>query len=262
MLKLRLMNSTYQEILASELLNRKRLNSKFSLRALARDLDVSAGHLSSIIHGKKSLTRMQASKIVAKLGLSPNDKTRFLASAFPEILQTKTSREIKMSLIREDEFRLISEWYHFAILSLGATSPNTAHPGWIAKRLGISEIQAIDGLGRLKRLKLITTFKDGSFKQTGRPLTTTDDIPSAAIKRYHKQNLELAMIKLDSISVDKREYGAMTMAINPAKLKKAKRMIRDFQDQLWQELRVGKKKLVYTFSAQFFPVSQESGVSE
>jgi len=254
------MNLGYREILLSELTARKQSNAKFSLRAFARGLEVSPSQLSGIISGKRNLTRRQAGKLVEKLALSPGEKRSFLTSAFPEIVQTETNQETKRRLLREDEFRVISEWYHFAILHLGEISPNNTNPAWIAKRLGIAEIQALEGLSRLKRLGLVVVHKDGSFKPTEKSLTTTDDIPSEAIKRFHKQNLELAQSKLDTVPIDKREYGAMTISVNPSKLPKLKRMIREFQSRISEELEGGKRKAVYSFSVQLFPLSLEENL--
>ncbi len=250
------MPHTYRDILSSELLLRKQSNPRFSLRAFAKQLDLSASHLSSLIIGKRNLTSEQAKKLLAKLELSPADKSMFLASAFPHLVEPRTVQQHRTQLIQEDKFSLLSEWYHFAILSLGDISNNQATPQWIAERLSITELQARDALNRLKRLELITIKNDGSFKQSGKPLTTTDDIPSGAIKAYHRGVIDLAKSKLDLIPVEKREFGAVTIAINPAKIEKAKKMIRDFQNQLCEELEVGKKKSVYTLAVQFFPLTE------
>jgi len=255
-------NYTYKDILTSELLARKQSNAKFSLRAFARDLSLSPTHLSAIMLGKRNLTQDVAGKIVKKLALSPIDKRSFLSSAFPELVELQTNTEIQTRLLREDEFSFISEWYHLAIFSLGLVSANRASPDWLAKKLGISELQASDGLNRLKRLGLITVHHDGSYKPTGKQFTTTDDIPSSAIRKFHKQNLDLAKQKIDTVPVEKREYGIVTMAINPGKIKRAKQLIRDFQDQISKELKVGKRKEVYTLSIQLFPLTQEQGNSK
>lgn len=250
------MNHTYRDILSSELLSRKQSNPRFSLRAFAKQLDLSASHLSSLIIGKRNLTTQQAHKLLNKLELSPADKSLFLSSAFPHLIETPTSQEHRTQLIAEDKFTFLAEWYHFAILSLGDIAANKATPAWVSERLGITELQARDALNRLQRLDLISVKTDGSFKQTGHPLTTTDDIPSGAIKAYHRSIIDVAKSKLDTIPVDEREYGAVTMAINPAKLEKAKKMIREFQNQFCEELEVGKKKSVYTLSMQFFPLTE------
>ncbi len=252
------MTYNYRDILSSELLVRKKANPKFSLRAFARHLGLSPGHLSSLIHGKRNLTGQQAEKLISKLELSPGDKKVFLSSAFPGLLDVETVRERNLRLLQEDEFILISEWFHFAILSLGEIAGNKAQPGWIAERLGISELQARDALNRLGRLGLISVKNDGSFKQTGEPLTTSDDIPSGAIKSFHRKTLDLAKSKLDSVPVGAREFGSVTMAINPAKVNRAKQLIREFQDRLSEELEVGRRKTsVYTLSMQFFPLTAE-----
>jgi plasmid maintenance system antidote protein VapI len=46
-------------------------NSSYSLRAFARDLEISVSHLSAIMSGQKKLSAQQAGKIAIKLQLAP-----------------------------------------------------------------------------------------------------------------------------------------------------------------------------------------------
>ena len=98
-------------------------------------------------------------------------------------------------------------------------------------------------------------IRDGKFKQTSKPLKTKTDVPSEAVRKYHKQNLDLAKERIESVSLDERDYSSITMAINPAKLGKAKKMISEFKQKLCKELESGEAEEVYTFAAQLFPIS-------
>jgi DNA-binding transcriptional regulator YdaS (Cro superfamily) len=72
----------YQRVLLSELKIRKARNPSYSLRAFARFLGMSPGHLSQLIRGRKSLSRRQATNITARLDLCPEERRDFLLASF------------------------------------------------------------------------------------------------------------------------------------------------------------------------------------
>ena len=72
-------SKTYIEYLKSELERRLGQNSSYSLRAFARDLQISPGNLSEIVKGKRPLSKKNAQKIAGSLGLNPIEEEAFLA---------------------------------------------------------------------------------------------------------------------------------------------------------------------------------------
>jgi hypothetical protein len=62
--------------------------------------------------------------------------------------------------------------------------------------------------------------------------------------------------------VDEREYCSVTVAADPAKIKKLKEMIREFKLKVTRELEQGRPKEVYTFAMQLFPVTLNGGNSK
>jgi len=245
----------YRQVLLSELATRKTANPRFSLRAFARVLDMSPALLSQLISGKKNLSKKQASKIASKLMLSPKEKLNLFFAINPDLINEKNQKN-SARILEEDQFALISEWYHYGILSLGDLPRNKANPKWIAKHLQIDEIDAIKAFDRLLRMELIEINSNGGFKQIKGPLDTLTDVPSPAIRKYHKQNLELAKEKIDTIDVHLREYCSMTMSIDKDDLHKAKKLIEEFRQKFCSELETQSKNSVYTISIQFFPISQ------
>lgn len=241
---------SYIPLLASEWRKRKTRNGQFSLRAFARFLEMSPSLLSQLLSGKRRLTRKQALKIANRLDFSPAERNRLLIGPYSETAGLLDERR----LLEEDQFNLISDWYHYAILGLASLESNSSSPKWISRRLGISEIIATDALRRLKRLKLIE-IKDGSFRQVTKPLDAGWNAPSAALRRHHKQNMDLAKEKIDTVDLSKREYSSITMAANPIQLKKAKDLIAEFKYRLSKILEQGERTEVYTLSVQLFPVT-------
>lgn len=244
----------HQNFLMQQLVERKKKNAQFSLRAFARMLEISPSQLSGLINGKKNLTPRQAAHLIEKLNLNDDDSTNLIREMHPGF-RGSYSETPALQTLSEDEFRLISEWYHFAILSLGELPNNQANSKWIAQKLGIDSTLALEAFHRLERMGLIEVRND-QFKQTTKPLTTTTDVPSAAVQSYHKQNLQIAAEKLEIIPVEGRQYLSITMASSPQKLEKAKKMIADFSQKLSAELECENPSDVYTLAIQLFPLTK------
>lgn len=242
----------YIPILTKEWNRRKAQNNQFSLRAFARFLNMSPSLLSQILSGKRRLTKTQALKIADRLDFSPAERMYLLTTLFSDSIDAPIIPH--RQILEEDQFSLIADWYHYGILGLASLEFNESSPKWIARRLSISENTAVEALRRLLRLKLIE-ITDSSLRQITPPLDTTDHIPSGAIKRHHKQNLDLAKEKIDQVDLNKREYSSITMAINPKQFKKARELITEFQYKLSEILEQGPKTEVYTFATQLFPVT-------
>ncbi|MGZ3796604.1 MAG: helix-turn-helix domain-containing protein, partial [Pseudobdellovibrionaceae bacterium] len=72
------MKQDIQSILKSELRTRQKSNSSYSLRAFARDIQLSPGYLSDLMKGKKKVSVDTAMKISKALSWSWRDTQVFL----------------------------------------------------------------------------------------------------------------------------------------------------------------------------------------
>lgn len=238
--------SAAKDFLTNEFVRRKRKNPHYSLRAFARDLGLNVASLSQTLAGKRDLSAQNKALVAEKLCLSPLEQSK---------LGNKTKRSATVfDPIAEDRFHLMSEWYYFAILSLARIRRNRADAWWVAKRLGISAIEARAALERLQRLGYIKITR-GKLVRTAAPLTTTNDVPSAALRKFNKQFLELAAKSIDRDTVDKRQTVTMTMAINPKRIPDAKQMVLEFRNRLCDFLEEGAQNEVYSLAIQLFPLT-------
>lgn len=163
--------------------------------------------------------------------------------------------------LKADEFNLISEWQHFALLSLMETVNFVSELTWMAARLSLSVHEIQKTLIRLTDLKLITK-KYNRFIPTGGPLITSDNISDTAVKKSHYTDLKLAEQALDHVAVEDRDFTAVTIAADKSKLPEAKRMIREFQDSLTQFLEDGEKNEVYKMTFYIYPLTRPAPLKE
>ena len=235
--------------LKTELKERQQRNPQFSLRSFARWLDLSPAQLSQIMSGKRKVTAKTLTLVSDRLGLSPVERLQLMQASMPGFVDNDP-QDFRLS---EDQFRMVAEWYHWAILSLTQLPGAQSDPRWIARRLGISVAQAQEALVRLQRLELIETAP--KFKQTSKPIRVASQVGSDAIRSYHKQNLNLAIEKIDTIPMELRQLHSITMPADPHKLAKANQYMDEFLSRMSELMGSGKPSEIYTLAIQLFPVS-------
>lgn len=238
--------------LESEYKERKERNPSFSLRAFARHLKMSPAQLSQLMSGKRALSNKMADKIFGVLGASPEERQRLRASAYKSRLEMKEGSSQRRNLA-EDQFRLIADWYHFAILSLTRLNQASSDPRWISEKLGITQLEARQACERLVRLGLLELTP--KFRQVGDPIEVLSEIPSAAIQRFHRQTLALASERVENTPLQLREFQSVTLAISPSKIPLAKKMIAEAIDEISMVLETKSPKEIYSLSVQLFPLT-------
>ncbi|MBF0363185.1 MAG: TIGR02147 family protein [Oligoflexia bacterium] len=259
-------------------------NSSYSLRAFARRLAVSPSALSEILNGKRRVSRKFVQKTLVRLALPPNESFNILEH-FPSVVcsnsnsknghssskgknkrdstnsnsnsdsDSETRSSIPSLELAMDQYHLISEWYHFAILSLAEIENFRSDVKWIASRLGIKIPEAKAAINRLLKLGLIKEDEKGNLISTGIQYKTTDEVANLAIRRAHVRNLELAQNSLEKYGVSERDFTSRTFAIDVSKLPEAKKLIRKFREDMSNLLEVGNKTEVYTVCINLFPLS-------
>jgi uncharacterized protein (TIGR02147 family) len=233
----------------------KTKNTSFSLRAFARLLDVSPASLSEFLNGKRVLSPKMVMKLADRLCLSPdqfedlNDKL----NRDKKGVDHKPASDKKVIQLQNDQYFMVSDWHYYAILNLVETIDFQSDSKWIAVRLKTTPTKISECLERLLRLGFLTYNNDGHLIRNEVEVMTSEDIPNTSIKKRHTENLEAAKESLFCDDVMLRDFSCGTIAIDPTRLPKAKKMIREFQDQLFDFLEGGDKKEVYEICMQIFP---------
>lgn len=249
------------QVLRSHYVARRKKNSAYSLRAYAKFLGIPSGRLSEITSGKRGIGPKLVRRLGDRLLLSPQETANLIFSqkAFkgkksytPDSGDQIVAPDLSLT---EDRFNLITEWYHFGILSLMKTDDFKSDSKWIGRRLNISAIEAQDALVRLERLGLI--HKVGrSFRRSANMITTTHDISSADLKRSHIESLKRSIDAIVEVPVNHRDISSITIACDPQDLPEVKNRIKEFRRKLHQFMERGAKKEVYELNIQLLPLSQ------
>lgn len=256
----------YRIFLKREFEARCERNARYSLRAFARDLGLSSARLSEILNYKCGLSRASALKLVQHLSL--DDKA---AAYFIDLVESSDARShVKRQLasirvqhaqgqnytqIKDDVFRVISDWYCLALLELTELDCFESNVEWIANALRIPPEQADEAIERLKRLKMLDEIR-GKLKASTSYRATSDGVPSDAIQKFHREILSKATDAIATQNVDRRYLSSMVMPVSSTFIDEAKGRIRDFRYSLNKSANTSDKKdEVYCLSIQFFSLT-------
>lgn len=243
-----------QEILKQEFEKRRKRNPNFSLRSFAKWLGISPAQLSQMMTGKRSVTVNSAKIISEKMNLSPVEKRIFLNSCMKNKEFIEINSEKKTLHMQEDQFRLISDWYHFAILSLTKIKGAKADPRWIARRLGINVDEAHQAILRMERMGILQLKP--VFQQVCEPIQVVSNVSSQAIQKHHKQILNLAAEKIETIAVSRREYQSISIPLNPQHIPIFKKHIDDFLEEAAKMSDPKNGTEIYAVNVQLFPLTK------
>lgn len=223
-------------------------NSSFSLRAFAKRLGMNPAIISEVLNGKRNLSPSMMKKILDRLDIAPVEHDQWIQAA-------SEFERIERKQLSMDQFQLISEGIHFAILSLLETEDASFTTEWIATRLGFSQAKVEKAIERLLEFEMIEKLEKNQYRCTGVQFTSTDGISSLGIRKSHRETLEWAQESLDEDSVEERDFMAMTMAIDPSLLPEVKLIIREALDKISKLADSKSKTEVYKVAMQVFPIS-------
>ncbi|MFL5813129.1 MAG: DUF4423 domain-containing protein [Bdellovibrionia bacterium] len=261
----------YRKILVDEFESRQKRNPSYSLRAFARDLGLQPSNISEILRGLSGLSIQAGTEIATRLQLSDEETQWFVRSIeahHSRDLRRRQNAQAELAAITSrnglneldlERFKIIKDWYHFALLELTDTVGFSPDPAWIADRLKITEKETKEAIDRLIEFNLLERKKDGSLKQT-RSTWVSGGVPSREIRKHHAQILQKAEGALSTVDIDSRDFSALTMAVPQSKLPEARKLIQEFRRQFVRlfETSTEPKDRVFILGVQFFPVDDPS----
>jgi transcriptional regulator with XRE-family HTH domain len=246
----------FRSFLKQELMKRCERNSRYSLRAFARSLDISHATLSHILAGRRKLTSKMIKRIGHTLGMDPAELASYVAESAAGAGQRGLDGYPEMNL---DTFSVISEWYHDAIMELTHLKNFQDDPRWIARVLGVTVSEVNLAVERLQKLNLLE-IKNGKWRDLS-PCNTTPLDPSftaTALKKYQKKILSLSTAAIGDVAKIDREHVSNMLSIQKSDLPEVRKRITKFRSQLAAFLQKKNKtpNEVYQLSVSFFPLTK------
>lgn len=252
------------EVLQAALRRKKQVNPAYSLRALARDLGVSAAFASKMMAGQKLPPKDRLEKLSFLLELDVPEKEAlvkavrldpFSARVLGDAKRKTSPRKTSEAPARD----ILGHWANLAVLEgLTLDAPHD-DPGALAERLGLSAGEMKKVLGTLARAGLIEEV-DGTWCKRDQHLYVAGGRSRAEVRAFHLMMIEKAKAELGKTGqedFDRRLINGFTIAVNPEHLERLKSKIIDFLDELSREAAEGEPREVYQCNMQFFPLTKK-----
>lgn len=248
---------------------KKRKNSAYSLRALARDLGLSPSYLSALFNGKKAIPTGRMGDFRKVLDLDEAAIHQLKSLLAREVLAGKKlrgfgpAREEKNQLahyvpVEKSKQSLLSPWYMIPLLDLTTCSNFDPDPLVIAKKLEITESQVKEALEKLESAKLIQKV-NGTYKKTYRHMRFPASTSQQDIRVFHAQMIQKAKNCLGKTSqedYDLRLITGLTVAVNPKNIEAARRKLNECLHDVGALLNKGECTSVFQINVQLFPLTR------
>jgi uncharacterized protein (TIGR02147 family) len=263
----------YREYLRDYFLKRKKIDSKFSHRWLARKLDLSTSNfILLVMQGKRNLNPSLCLKIADVFKLSKKECEYF--ENMVNFSQAVTNKEkdlffIRMATLRknisidkieERQYEYYSSWYNVVIRELLTDPQFGSDPNRLAKQLvpSVSVKQVRHTIDLLLNLGLIEK-RGERYVQRSPLISTGPEVNSIAVVNFHKAMGQLAIEALDRIPKKDRNVTSSTFCMTDEVFETVKKKIDDFRRELLAlETPNTAGSRVYQLNLQLFPVSKNN----
>lgn len=264
--------TNYLDFIQSETEKLRKSHPDWSVSKWANDMGfMNPTALHMIIKGKRRPGSKAIPKLCRFFQFSEQEEKYFryllkrdLSVKDPEVAQYIDSKlkvmiqDKSMLSLEEAEFRLIAEWYHYAIQQMLCIKSLPADPAEIQKHLfyDVSLDQVSAAIENLIRLKIIE--RSGNQLQIlQRAVRTSHDIPSEALRLHAEQMIENAKKSIRKVQLQERSVQGRTLVIKKDQIEAAKKMIQEFSNQFGVEIDSDMGDQVYQLNIQFFPLTEQ-----
>ncbi len=238
--------------LQREFIRRCKKNPSYSLRAYAQYLEIDQSFLSKLFNGGRKVTTAMELKLAEKLG-RPMLKTAKLSVE----KKIKNEHFIKLS---EDEYEIISSWYHFAILELIKTKGFKPDLQNVAHYLGIHSEEVRDAINRLVRLGFVKVTKTKWNLISKNHIWTNPEVTSPARRTLQIELNKKALDALENTPFSLRENGSLAVAVDSRRLPEFKQKVSQVLNELSEFMQPTSSNLdsVYQLTISLFPISKKN----
>ena len=236
-------------------------NPAFSVRAFAKKIGMAPSATNEILKGERRVSHKLAEKIADNLLLDPTERMNLLKD-FPVKLGRKSkykegkALDLEQVKLNAQQFDLISDWSHYAILNLLETKDVKTDDLSLADRLGLPVKKVQESLKNLFKLGLIKLEADGSLKRTAHKTNSTDDVLNLSLQKMHINDMEMAKEKLSQVDVKLRDFTSYTLAFDIKLMPKVKEMIRKLQDDVDELMQDSNPTEVYKMNTYLYPLTK------
>lgn len=261
-------NQQYRDILLQHFEKKKNRNTRYSLRAFARDLEVPVSRLSDVFSGKKSPSLPMAVHVATKLGLPPLQRDLFVTSVQFEKEKIQCRKQLvekKLQAIfhkfknqwRLEQFDQGSKWLDHSICQALNLSAGLKTAEDFAQFFDVCPEEVQASLRSLEESKKILRTENG-WTVAGSLRLKEDNPVSATNPCFQAEILNKAKESIEKDSSEIRDFTNVIFSFNTQDLPQIKKRISEMRDQLMLEFGQSKDAdAIYGLALSLFPISKK-----
>jgi len=228
-----------------------------------------ADQLSSVLNRRYGLSPRRAKEISEYLRMSIDETDVFCTLVAAEHGRSKAERSEAATKIGAsakapnahwlslEQFRVVADWYHFAILELGELAGVKLSAKMVAKRLDLEPHVASEALARLKTLGLLATDEGGNLKATTEQTFAPAGVADRSKRMFLGGLAAKGLAAIEEQEPSRREYASDVLAFDRTNLPKLREILMKFRHDVAElGLKSNHKDGVYCMNVQFFELTQ------
>jgi uncharacterized protein (TIGR02147 family) len=255
-------------------------HSSQNIKTLTKKLGYKAPSLlSMILKGQRLPSNELVEKLSSTLKMSKDEKKYFHLLVSYERKKSK-EKNVEEELITIEQllkkhkssnpkimdlakFESIAQWYYLVIKQLIKSDEFREDELWIERKLRkkVRPNQIKKALLDLQKVGAIIRDETGKLKNSF-SVTTSDEIPSSAIRQHHEGMILRAAESVHEQTTDERSLQALTLSFNKEDMTDAKREINEFVDNFNANYAKKESKDIYQLNVQFFSHTSSSKENE
>ena len=257
-------------ILKKYLEKKKASHPGFSLRVLARELDLSAPFLSRIFNGQKSIPFPILLKLEKALDIDIEvfaslKKAHQTSQGDIAIPVRGKGAEVKTELQEWDladksKFNILRQWFYVPILEATNLTNYDGSAKTIAKRLKLS-LTTVEIAIREMISAGVLEEKKGLIRKTNKKLRFASSKSLASIRNFHEQMMTRAQAELREATGEddfaRRLITGITVTTTPDKIAGAKQKLAECLHEIANDMDCDEGTEIYQLAAQLFPLTKE-----
>ncbi|AZZ37199.1 hypothetical protein CIK05_10515 [Bdellovibrio sp. qaytius] len=235
------------EVLKSILKRKVEKNRKYSLRAFARDLNLSPGRLSVILSGKEEPGHRFIKKILTSAVWEEKEKALFTAALQEHMGFCEETVAPQINLYEFSSEDLDSIETH-TILALLRTKNSTDDHAWIARRLNLTKTVVDLSIQALLKHNVIAHTKNRYIQKIeGLTYDEKGKNPKRIAERYQRY-LQQAMPELLKLEKEHSLFGTLVVPLDKEDIPRVKKLLKTVFKKIETISNQSKRSEVYNLS--------------
>ncbi len=264
----------YRSFLNDFIVNKKKLNPSYSMRALASRIQCNPGFFNRILRGERNLMPSHIVELGKVIRFTRKEQQYFeLLVAYNQAKkqlerdhyfeQLQQFKKTAVKLLDNSQYGLYSHWYFLVLRELLSIMccKNGSDLSYreIGKMLNppISSSEVKEALEMLVNLGVLREDQEGNLKPADSFTASGTDVPLVIVNRFLLEFADLAKRAVDVFPRDKRRFSTLTFSVSQGGFLKIAERIDEFRRDLLKivEDDEAKPDRVYHLNFHLFPVS-------